>query len=1287
MNFKYLLTLIPALLLITSVDATEIPGSNGVPDLTKGGELKRINERWVGPLGIYCGTWRPRGQKMEDVRQLLVNKIDEGSPADGVLKLGDVILGADGTGAKEVPLFEGAAWAMIPIANAITEAEARNPAILKLLIWRPTPKEEQSAASVKQPNPKKKDGDAQSNAAKSTGHTMTVSITLETLGRYSDTAPYDCPKSKIILRKGIKALYEANNPGKAGFDLLCLLAADDPTDSDNEKYQERAREWAHNMILSPEEKDEKGPGAWHSGAQLIALSEYYMKTEDQAVFSTLVKLAERHARGVSWFGTTGHRFAELQPDGSFSGRIAGYGPINCSGALGFLGLSLARKAGVDSPVVENAINRQAAFFGHFAFRGGPGYGEHAYALAGGLGDINGKSAMPALAFGMLKGKEDKARFFSAAAATSTFAQRQYAHGGSYFGQVMHPLGAAQGGKKAAHLLFNEIRWHLDLKRRWDHSRIYDSSGNSYGDFGPPATALILYALPLKQLYMTGRGQTQTLQFSDKEFDELVADKMFIASDKTTEELLEALSSVRRRGDAAAELADRMKANPDLEEWPAVFDQLIARASDPKAGPTARSGACKALQLSKDRNSTATMQMKNAEIVEAMAGLLKDQDAFMRFGGVRVLEKFTPEEVRPYANEIMDAIIAIDRPTFPLDQEDPVQWSHGQMGALLVNKVLKNGMEGLDRGKILSVLRSLLKTPDGGARNVITQALKNLTMDEILQLADSIVDTIKYPSPANSMFDGAAENCQNVLAEYHFEEALPLSVEYNPHSLAKTGILKKFGPSALTTQSARDLMVAIGDLILIEAVEGGDKLPDQILKGTSPETLNKLKRIHSVNAAKTELTLPDAKTELMVEATNYALPDAGETTYTWRKVYGAGKVSFTPNASALSKATRVVFTDQKPGKYRFEVTMSDTLGFNTISETLDIILYDKKGKLPANKPPQANSQTYAAVPGRPMRIMLSGVDPDGDELGYVVTRQPEHGRLSGVGGNLIYTADFGHDGTDSFMFQVLDGQGESAAGTVSFKVSDKNVGVAIYEGFDYPAGTVIDHSGGASFGFDGPWEKSDGKEGGKNFWVDRGALDAPDKKASFTYASLPATGGKLTKGEAHRSCIRFLDPSILAAHKLLDPGQDLWFSLFVGGKGNMSFKFLGATEGPDFGFKIGGYKIETILSDEVIGECRNPWSRNQQSRFSEDSPNMIIGRCIWGKTDKDPDVVAIYRVFDAPELGPLILKKPVCLVREIIDQEKIRSIQLYFRSDGPIDEIRIGSTLHSVLVGTRPLTAR
>jgi len=88
-------------------------------------------------------------------------------------------------------------------------------------------------------------------------------------------------------------------------------------------------------------------------------------------------------------------------------------------------------------------------------------------------------------------------------------------------------------------------------------------------------------------------------------------------------------------------------------------------------------------------------------------------------------------------------------------------------------------------------------------------------------------------------------------------------------------------------------------------------------------------------------------------------------------------------------------------------------------------------------------------------------------------------------------------------------------------------------------------------------------------------------------------------------------------------------------------------------------------------------------FSEKTPHMIIGRCIWGKTDKDTDTLEIYRVFDAPGIGPIVLEKPVCVMKDVVPQAVIRSVYMQDTTSA-LDEIRIGPTRHSVLLGTKPL---
>lgn len=187
------------------------------------------------------------------------------------------------------------------------------------------------------------------------------------------------------------------------------------------------------------------------------------------------------------------------------------------------------------------------------------------------------------------------------------------------------------------------------------------------------------------------------------------------------------------------------------------------------------------------------------------------------------------------------------------------------------------------------------------------------------------------------------------------------------------------------------------------------------------------------------------------------------------------------------------------------------------------------------------------------------------------------------------------------------------------------------------------------------------------------------------------GGKLVKGKGWWHLSRPLDPKALSAHKLLENGRHLWFSVFVGGmKGRGKFRFGlrgGEAEGgADIGFMFDGPDIMAAKDGEKAGTSRVGWSHTKQVMFPENEPNMIIGRCVWGETDESVDTVAFYRVFDAPEFGPLVVNEPVCIMKEVIPQAKINTVYLTDTAGG-VDEIRIGPTLHSVLLGTRPLPSK
>ncbi len=66
-----------------------------IPDLTKTTPAKTDNSYNLGPTGALGWMYVEAGMTVK-ARQILVTAVEKGSPADGVLEVGDVILGVGG---------------------------------------------------------------------------------------------------------------------------------------------------------------------------------------------------------------------------------------------------------------------------------------------------------------------------------------------------------------------------------------------------------------------------------------------------------------------------------------------------------------------------------------------------------------------------------------------------------------------------------------------------------------------------------------------------------------------------------------------------------------------------------------------------------------------------------------------------------------------------------------------------------------------------------------------------------------------------------------------------------------------------------------------------------------------------------------------------------------------------------------------------------------------------------------------------------------------------------------
>ena len=121
--------------------------------------------------------------------------------------------------------------------------------------------------------------------------------------------------------------------------------------------------------------------------------------------------------------------------------------------------------------------------------------------------------------------------------------------------------------------------------------------------------------------------------------------------------------------------------------------------------------------------------------------------------------------------------------------------------------------------------------------------------------------------------------------------------------------------------------------------------------------------------------------------------------------------------------------------------SDQLTFKTSDKKAesDIAIVSITVKA-VNDAPIANNSSVITKEGKPVSISLTGTDPDGDLLTYIVVTGPAHGSLKGVAGTspkVSYTPKENFHGTDSFTFKVSDKTAESAIATALITVKAVN----------------------------------------------------------------------------------------------------------------------------------------------------------------------------------------------------------------------------------------------------------
>ena len=434
----------------------------------------------LGPTGARVWLYGHRGDSLES-RELMVKSVEPGSPADGILRPYDFIIGAavppdtapiEWESEPEVQPFESDA--RLAMARAITWAESdRGQGKLKILRNRD-------------------------------GKTKTVIVKLPVMGTYSETAPFSCPKTERITRNAAEFLAD-NMPPEGFFDLNGALNAMFLFAMDDARYLDHVRRTACRMSINHTISD-AGHETWRWGYQNMFLAEYYLATGDKRVLPTIAEYCDRLAKGQCNPGTWGHK---VVPDSI----PPGYGSMNQSGLICFISMILGRQCGV--PVDEEALAKSIGFYGGYAGLGGIPYGDHpphAHPTC------NGKNGSAAVAFNALDA-DPAAQWFARMCASATDKEVEEGHTGNFFSQTWSPIGAGLSGRDNVIRFWSRYNSYRDLARRWDgsfitqplpHRREGDLSMNNYvkrGGIWTTGGFALGYLVDTKRLAILGRKKS------------------------------------------------------------------------------------------------------------------------------------------------------------------------------------------------------------------------------------------------------------------------------------------------------------------------------------------------------------------------------------------------------------------------------------------------------------------------------------------------------------------------------------------------------------------------------------------------------------------------------------------------------------------------------------------------------------------------------------------------------------------------------------------------------------
>jgi len=773
----------------------ELPAKlRNLPDLTKGDPrpvyTKKPPTTWTlgptGVVGLMIGKF--------EGYQFAVDGALRGSPAEGKIFEGDVVTGVNGQ------KFQRGGHLGVLIGNAIIEAEKKaNAGKITFSVWRDQNyfkrkgsgkitgididtlfEEARGDNSLYEwKNEEQREQEVRNMGYDEfpiEGVELKVELTLRTFPEYSDTAPYDCPKTLAILEDAYNVMEQKfiadpndRRSGRGGIiEAIALLASGRP------EHRKLVHDWVRGEhspwrppsqpageMFKPGYRGHKGYQSWNHGFSGLYCALYYEATGDDYVLPALRKYAVDAALGQSALGTWGHTFAYPSFNGGEFNRMnPGYGALNAAGNRCFFLITLAQKLGIEHPAVKTAVERAHRFFGSYVDQGCIPYGDHG---AYGSDDSNGKNT--GIAYSMkLLGDEYGAKYFSMMSSHCSF-RRSGGHGHDYHGNWSY-WAANLCGPEVRTLGERNLRWRRTLCRMFDGRFVYHSpTTQQYGALrDPTATEVLTHSVIFKQTLITGKNPNPALYPNERELQQLLNSAQGMFKDpwlkakvdgpllkRDTTALLEDLDIFypKARQNIGKELGKRFKAGE--KDIPEKLMELLKHDN-----ARYRDGAVRALGACGE-----DVLLSN---LTKIIPLLSDPQDFVRVSTMQVINSCDPPREAQLAS--IEATIA------PINAVAPNSVRNAAMNLFAKDIPLANEPfeAGFDEGKVYQALESLILLDPARHSDLLNHASETWSKETIVRLAGPLAFAAEEEQIGDQMFANRSGPAQEVLGKFGYKEA-------------------------------------------------------------------------------------------------------------------------------------------------------------------------------------------------------------------------------------------------------------------------------------------------------------------------------------------------------------------------------------------------------------------------------------------------------------------------------------------------------------------------------------